>query len=59
MVSASIFNPSLLPGDENDLPKYGIDHLKALADFYGKQVEVEFEDNPNQVIPIFSPKLLN
>ncbi len=44
VVSASIFNPSLLPEDENDLPKYGIDHLKALADFYGKQVEVEFED---------------
>ena len=43
VVSASIFNPSLLPEDENALSKYGIDHLTALGDFYGKEAEVKFE----------------
>ena len=37
----SIFSPSLLPADAS-LPSYGSQQIKILAEFYGKEAEVEY-----------------
>ena len=42
-VSASVFNPALLPDDETLLRAYGNSKLSTLANFYGEKAEVTFE----------------
>ena len=41
VTAMSIFSPSLLPA-EASLPSYGSEQIKILAEFYGKEVEVEY-----------------
>ena len=43
LVSASVFNPVLLPDDETLLRAYGNSKLSTLASFYGEKAEVTFE----------------
>ena len=43
VVSASVFNPGLLPDDETLLRAYGNSKLSTLANFYGEKAEVTFE----------------
>ena len=43
VVSASVFNPALLPDDETLLKAYGNSKLSTLANFYGEKAEVTFE----------------
>ena len=43
VVSASVFNPALLPDDETLLRAYGNSKLSALANIYGEKAEVTFE----------------
>ena len=43
VVSASAFNPALLPDDETLLRAYGNSKLSTLAHFYGEKAEVAFE----------------
>ena len=43
VVSASVFNPSLLSDDETLLRAYGNSKLSILANFYGEKTEVTFE----------------
>ena len=43
VVSASVFNPALLPDDETLLRAYGNSKLSTLANFYGEKAEVTFE----------------
>ena len=40
IVSASLFNPALLPDNETLLRAYGNSKLSTLADFYGEKAEV-------------------
>ena len=40
VTAMSIFSPSLLPA-EASLPSYGSEQIKILAEFYGKEAEVE------------------
>ena len=41
VTAMSIFNPSLLP-TEDTLPSYGNEQIKILAEFYGKEAEVQY-----------------
>ena len=41
VTAMSIFSPSLLPA-EASLPSYGSEQIKILAEFYGKEAEVEY-----------------
>ena len=43
IVSASVFNPALLPDEETLLRAYGNSKLSTLANFYGEKAEVTFE----------------
>ena len=43
VVSASAFNPALLPDDETLLRAYGNSKLSTLANFYGEKAEVTLE----------------
>ena len=43
VVSASVFNPALLPDDETLLRTYDNSMLSTLANFYGEKAEVTFE----------------
>ena len=43
VVSASVFNPALLPDDETLLRAYGNSMLSFLAYLYGEKAEVTFE----------------
>ena len=43
VVSASVFNPALLPDDETLLRAYGNSKLSTLANFYGEKAEVTLE----------------
>ena len=43
VVSASVFNPALLPDVETLLRAYGNSKLSTLANFYGEKAEVKFE----------------
>ena len=43
VVSASVFNPALLPDDETLLRAYGNSKLSTLAYFYGEKAEAMFE----------------
>ena len=43
VVSASVFNPGLIPNDETLLRAYGNSKLSTLANFYGEKTEVTFE----------------
>ena len=43
VVSASVFNPALLPDDESLLRAYGNSKLSTLASFYGEKAEVMFK----------------
>ena len=43
VVSASVFNPALLPDDKTLLRAYGNSKLSTLANFYGEKAEVTFE----------------
>ena len=43
VVSASVFNPALIPNDETLLRAYGNSKLSTLANFYGEKAEVTFE----------------
>ena len=43
VVSASVFNPGLLPDDETLFRAYGNSKLSTLANFYGEKTEVTFE----------------
>ena len=43
VVSASVFNPALLPDDEPLLVAYGNSKLSTLPNFYGEKAEVTFE----------------
>jgi len=44
LVSASIFNPASLPTDPSALPAYGRTQIQALAEFYGQEATVVFND---------------
>ena len=50
VTSASIFNPTILPENEAQLPNYGTTPLTTLADFYGKEAVVEFEGTSPAII---------
>ena len=43
VVSASVFNPALLPDDETLLRAYGNSKLSTLANFLGEKAEGTFE----------------
>ena len=43
VVSASVFNPALLPDDETLLRAYGNAMLSTLANFYGENAEEKFK----------------
>ena len=43
VVSASVFNPALLPDNETLLRAYSNSKLSTLANFYGEKAEVMFE----------------
>ena len=43
VVSASLFNPALIPNDETLLRACGNSKLSTLANFYGEKTEVTFE----------------
>ena len=43
VISASVFNPALLPDGVTLLRAYGNSKLSTLANFYGEQAEVTFE----------------
>ena len=43
VVSASVFNPALLPDDETLLGAYGDSKLSTLANFYREKAELTFE----------------
>ena len=43
VVSASVFNPALLPDEETFCRAYGNSKLSTLANFCGKKAEVIFE----------------
>ena len=43
VVSASVFNPALLPDDETLFRAYGNSKLSTLANVYGEKAEVTFE----------------
>ena len=43
VISASVFNPALLPDDETLLRAYGNSKLSTLANFYGEKAIVTFE----------------
>ena len=53
VTAMSIFNPSLLP-TEDSLPSYGNEQIKELAEFYGKEAEVQYAG-----MTYTSPPLLN
>ena len=53
VTAMSIFNPSLLP-TEDSLPSYGNKQIKVLAEFYGKEAEVQYAG-----MTYTSPPLLN
>ena len=43
VISASVFNPALLPDGETLLRAYGNSKLSTLANFYGEKAEIMFE----------------
>ena len=43
VVTATVFNPAILPDDETLLRSYGNSKLSTLANFYGEKAEVMFE----------------
>ena len=45
IIVMSIFNPTLLP-TEDSLPSYGNEQFKILANFYGKEAEVQYAGIP-------------
>ena len=51
VTAMSIFSPSLLPA-EASLPSYGSEKIKILAEFYGKEVEVEYALTTNTSPPL-------
>ena len=54
--SMSVFDPRLLPSDEDKLSKYGIEKIKTLTDFYGCVQEVHFDGNKGVSKPDIDPK---
>ena len=51
LAAMSIFYPSLLP-KEDSLVSYGNEHIKVLADFYGKAAEVEHPGVTHTSLPL-------
>ena len=43
LTSSSVFNPDLVPTQEESLAEYGKEELQALVDFYGEEAKVEFD----------------
>ena len=44
LVSSSIFNPALLPSEEEEgFSQYGKEDIKALAQFYGSEATVSYD----------------
>ena len=52
VTAMSIFNPSLLPPTEDSLPLYGNDHIRTLAEFYGKNTEVKYAGVTYTSVPL-------
>ena len=42
LVATSIFNPAEVPTDQDSLSSYGLQQIKDLADFYGRQAYVDY-----------------
>ena len=42
LVATSIFNPAEVPTDQDSLSSYGLQQIKDLADFYGRQASVDY-----------------
>ena len=47
----SVFDPRLLPDDEQQLSNYGESKVQTLTDFYGRVQSVSFEGKTNRSIP--------
>ena len=58
VVSASVFNPALLTGDETLLRAYGNSKLSTLAIFYGEKAEVTFEGDTYSSLAIINKEEL-
>ena len=58
VVSASVFNPALLPDDETLLKAYSNSKLSTLANFYGEKAEVIFEGVTIHLLLINKEELL-
>ena len=54
VVSASVFNPALLPDNETLLRAYGNSKLSSLASFYGEKAEVTFEGDTYSSLAIIN-----
>ena len=42
LVASSIFNPAQLPTEESTMSSYGVQEIRNLADFYGKEASVDY-----------------
>ena len=58
VVSASVYNPALLPGDDTLLRAYGNSKLSTLANFYGEKADVTFEGVTYSSLAIISEEEL-
>ena len=47
----SLFDPHLLPENEDDLSRYGMSKLQTLIEFYGREQRVTFEGETNVSTP--------
>ena len=53
LVSSSIFNPALLPSEEEErFSQYGKEEIKALAQFYGSEATVSYDGEPYTSHPL-------
>ena len=52
LVPYSVFNPGSFPTDETALADYGKENLQVLLDFYGEEVEIEFNGSTYSSPPL-------
>ena len=52
LVSSSIFNPALLPSEEEGFSHHGKEEIKALAQLYGSEATVSYDGEPYTSHPL-------
>ena len=50
LVSSSIFNPALLPSEEEEFSQYRKEEIKAFSQFYGSKATVSYDNEKKKAL---------